>query len=53
MTGSRASASTEAAAAGAGERVLIVGVNWIGDTLMSMPAVQAFRRRRPFEAPPY
>lgn len=28
-------------------RILLVGLNWIGDTLMAMPAVQAFRRRHP------
>lgn len=28
-------------------RTLIVGVNWIGDTIMSMPAVQAWRRANP------
>lgn len=26
-------------------RVLICGVNWIGDSVMSMPAVQAYRRK--------
>ncbi|MBU0679040.1 MAG: lipopolysaccharide heptosyltransferase II [Verrucomicrobia bacterium] len=29
------------------QRVLICGVNWIGDTIMSMPAIQEFRRRHP------
>ncbi len=29
------------------ENILIVGVNWIGDTIMSMPAIQAFRHRYP------
>ncbi len=43
MTGSHASASVEPAAG----RVLLCGVNWIGDTLMSWPAVAALRRRRP------
>ena len=28
-------------------RVLWVGLNWIGDTLMSMPAIQAWRRLHP------
>ncbi len=28
-------------------RTLIVGVNWIGDTIMSMPAVEAWRRENP------
>ena len=29
------------------KRTLIVGVNWIGDTIMCMPAVQAWRRANP------
>ena len=29
------------------ERVLVVGLNWIGDNVMAMPALQAFRRRNP------
>ena len=29
------------------ERLLICGVNWLGDAVMSMPALQAFRRRHP------
>lgn len=41
MPGSSASASNSR------ERILLVGVNWIGDTLMAMPAVQAFRRLHP------
>ncbi len=41
MPGSTASPSSSRA------RILLVGVNWIGDTLMAMPAVQAFRRRHP------
>lgn len=28
-------------------RILLVGVNWIGDTVMALPAVQAFRRLHP------
>jgi len=28
-------------------RMVIVGVNWIGDTIMSMPAVQAWRHANP------
>ena len=28
-------------------RVLICGVNWVGDTIMSMPAVQAFHADHP------
>lgn len=27
--------------------VLIVGVNWLGDSLMTLPALQAYRRRHP------
>ncbi|MDP6526458.1 MAG: lipopolysaccharide heptosyltransferase II [Kiritimatiellia bacterium] len=30
-----------------GEHVLICGTNWLGDTIMSMPAVSLFRRRNP------
>lgn len=29
------------------EKILICGVNWIGDTIMSMPAVQRFRAQHP------
>ena len=29
------------------ERILIVGLNWIGDAIMSMPAIQAFRAENP------
>lgn len=29
------------------ERVLLCGVNWIGDTIMSMPAVEAWRKVNP------
>lgn len=29
------------------DRVLVVGVNWIGDALMGMPALQAWRRANP------
>jgi heptosyltransferase-2 len=29
------------------DRLLICGTNWLGDTIMSMPAVQSFRRREP------
>ncbi len=28
-------------------QILICGVNWIGDTIMSMPAIEGFRRRHP------
>lgn len=40
MPGSIASASNS-------ERWLVVGVNWIGDAIMSMPALQAWRRAHP------
>jgi heptosyltransferase-2 len=30
-----------------GERFLVCGTNWIGDAVMSMPAIQAFRRAKP------
>ena len=30
-----------------GEEILIVGLNWLGDSIMSMPAIQAFRRAHP------
>ena len=40
MSGSRASVSVDGP-------VLVCGLNWVGDTLMSMPAVQEFRRRHP------
>lgn len=29
------------------EQVLIVGLNWLGDSIMSMPAIQAYRRAFP------
>jgi heptosyltransferase II len=29
------------------ENILVVGVNWIGDSVMAMPALQSFRRRHP------
>ena len=41
MPGSTASASNKK------PRILLVGYNWIGDTLMAWPAVQAFRRLHP------
>lgn len=41
MPGSTASPSNSR------ERVLLVGLNWIGDTVMAMPAVQAWRRLHP------
>ncbi len=30
-----------------GEAVLVVGVNWLGDSVMTMPAIQAWRRVNP------
>jgi heptosyltransferase II len=41
MHASRASASNNS------ERILICGVNWIGDSVMSMPALHAFRKANP------
>ena len=35
---------------GTGERILICGVNWIGDSIISMPAIQAFRAAHPSAA---
>lgn len=32
---------------GTAENILVVGTNWLGDTVMSMPAVQLLRARRP------
>ena len=29
------------------ERILVVGLNWLGDAVMSMPAIQALREARP------
>lgn len=40
MPGSTASVSNN-------DHLLVVGVNWIGDALMSMPALQAWRRAHP------
>ncbi|MBI2439868.1 MAG: lipopolysaccharide heptosyltransferase II [Lentisphaerae bacterium] len=34
-------------AAPSAEAALIVGLNWLGDSLMSMPAIQAWRRAHP------
>ena len=45
MNGSPESASNDGLPGGS--RVLIAGLNWIGDGVMSMPAIQAFRRRHP------
>ena len=48
MTGSPGSASADAhAPLRPDARVLVVGVNWLGDAVMSMPALQTFRRRHP------
>ena len=41
MHASRASALNNS------ERILICGVNWIGDSVMSMPALHAFRKANP------
>lgn len=46
MHASSASHSAELPA-GAPERVLVIGPNWLGDSLMAMPALQVFRRLRP------
>ncbi|MCX6997545.1 MAG: lipopolysaccharide heptosyltransferase II [Kiritimatiellaeota bacterium] len=43
MPASSASASSKPA----GGRLLLVGVNWLGDAIMSMPALQALRARAP------
>jgi heptosyltransferase-2 len=32
-----------------GRNILIMGVNWIGDAVMSMPGLQAFRRAHPHD----
>ena len=42
MTGSLASASADRP-----PRVVVCGVNWIGDTVMSLPALQAYRAAHP------
>ncbi len=57
MQPSPASASNEAPRDSAGaqrakasstaDRILICGVNWIGDSVMTMPALRAFRRSNP------
>lgn len=46
MNGSRGSASADPAVRAAGP-VLAIGANWIGDAVMSMPAVQAWREANP------
>lgn len=45
MNGSTASASADAAPSAG--RDLVVSVNWIGDAIMAMPALQVFRRHYP------
>lgn len=40
----RASASADAPPGRLQEQVLIVGLNWLGDSIMTMPAIQAYRR---------
>ncbi len=47
MHASRASVSAETPGPAGAETVLIIGVNWLGDSIMAMPALQSFRRRRP------
>lgn len=47
MHASGASVSGDAAPAAGGKKTLIVGVNWLGDSIMAMPALQAYRRRNP------
>lgn len=42
-----ASSSRSSDAAHAHEAVLVCGVNWVGDSIMTMPALQAFRRAHP------
>jgi heptosyltransferase-2 len=39
--------ASHASALNNGPRILICGVNWIGDSVMSMPALQAFRAANP------
>ncbi len=47
MHASHASASGDAAPGRQPEQVLIVGLNWLGDSIMTMPALQAYRRAFP------
>jgi len=47
MSGSTVSASADAVNPAAGERDLVVSVNWFGDAIMAMPAIQLYRRRYP------
>lgn len=41
------SASADASPGHPQEHVLIVGLNWLGDSIMTMPAIQAYRRAFP------
>ena len=43
----RASHESVSASAAGAARVLVVGVNWLGDSIMTLPALEALRRRRP------
>ncbi len=43
----RASPASASAEPRAGPRVLVVGVNWLGDSVMAMPALQRWRGRHP------
>ena len=47
MPASPESVSNKAPGPGTGEKILICGVNWIGDSIISMPAIQAFRSAHP------
>ena len=47
MRASLESASGEHMARVPGPATLIVGVNWLGDSIMTMPAIQAWRRAHP------
>ncbi len=47
MNGYPESVSNKTAAGNAPLRVVIVGVNWIGDSIMCMPALQSFRNNHP------
>ena len=47
MTGFHVSASAEPPAPNPGERILVSVPNWIGDGIMSMPALQALHDARP------
>lgn len=47
MNGSTVSASADRAGGPPGSRDLVISVNWIGDAIMAMPALQSFRRLRP------